>query len=398
MKETILRRVKLSLILVCGLLATYGCGGKARVETSASLDQRLTSIEHELVAIREQLGEQGRMLKTMYDFLDREVDLTAQQETAREDEILRLEAVCQIADENLTSKARFSPSKNQFAALAGDGSIWVFKTDGKLVRKVRCPGERVTAFTYSPEGQRLLAGTHSGKIFLCSLDTGACHLVFEKPDTEIGRVVWLGESDRAAWGTSRVFEVRKEQPAGSVFSVETGKELWEFSCFVRADFQTLAASPDGKWLAVLEIPGKDRGVFLLKANDGQIGATLVHQEYRCGPLSAAVAPDNNTVAVGYAPCHVILWDRRRQEVIRLLEAHSNWVVSLAFSANCGLLVSGGGDSTARVWDVTTGKELGRIRFPGRSTYVESVAFSPDGRLVLAAASGRIVLAKAPSRN
>jgi WD40 repeat protein len=69
---------------------------------------------------------------------------------------------------------------------------------------------------------------------------------------------------------------------------------------------------------------------------------------------------------------------------------------LAFSPDSKRLISGGGDSTARIWDVQTGREIGRVRFEGESTYVNSVGFSPDGKLILAAAQNDVlVVAKAP---
>jgi WD40 repeat protein len=102
------------------------------------------------------------------------------------------------------------------------------------------------------------------------------------------------------------------------------------------------------------------------------------------------------VAVGYAPYNLALWDRGKQKQLRFIKAHHNWVTSLAFSPDCKQLISGGGDSTARIWDVARGKEIGRIRFEGESTYVNSVGFSSDGKLVLAAAENdTIVIAKAP---
>jgi hypothetical protein len=46
--------------------------------------------------------------------------------------------------------------------------------------------------------------------------------------------------------------------------------------------------------------------------------------------------------------------------------------------------------------VATGKEIGRIRFEGESTYVNSVGFSADGQLVFGAAENDVlIVAKAP---
>lgn len=113
-------------------------------------------------------------------------------------------------------------------------------------------------------------------------------------------------------------------------------------------------------------------------------------------MSVAVSPDGKTLAVGYAPNDIVLWDARSGARRGLLNGHSNWVVSLAFSADSKRLVSGAGDSTARVWDVGSGKEIGRLRFPGMSTYVNSVGLSPQGDLAFALTQqGQLVVAKTP---
>jgi len=96
------------------------------------------------------------------------------------------------------------------------------------------------------------------------------------------------------------------------------------------------------------------------------------------------------------PYDVILWNIEKAEARRVLKGHSNWVVSLAYARDGKLLVSGAGDSTARVWDTETGKEIGRIRFPGSSTYVEGVGLSPSGDRVFALAKGVLVIARVPS--
>ena len=128
---------------------------------------------------------------------------------------------------------------------------------------------------------------------------------------------------------------------------------------------------------------------------GRLQSTLFHKQHACGPLSVCVSPNNEMAAVGYAPADVILWDATKQDVLQILKGHTNWVVSLAFSRDGRFLISGAGDSTARVWDLLTGGEIGRVRFPGTSTYVKSVGCSPDGDTVFALAEGRLVIAIAP---
>src|SRR5206468_1798086 len=73
---------------------------------------------------------------------------------------------------------------------------------------------------------------------------------------------------------------------------------------------------------------------------------------------------------------------------RRLLGHSESVTSLAFSPNGELLLSGSSDNTARLWQISHRCEIGR--FLGHTNWVNAVAFVPDGKRVLTASGGEIV--------
>lgn len=68
--------------------------------------------------------------------------------------------------------------------------------------------------------------------------------------------------------------------------------------------------------------------------------------------------------------------------MRTLTGHTNSVVSVAISPDGQMLVSGSGDSTIKVWNLSTGKEMRTLI--GHTDGVGSVVISPDGQTLVSA--------------
>ncbi|KAF7371278.1 putative U5 snRNP-specific 40 kd protein [Mycena sanguinolenta] len=83
---------------------------------------------------------------------------------------------------------------------------------------------------------------------------------------------------------------------------------------------------------------------------------------------------------------VLIWNKSTGEK-KTLNGHEDWVESVAFSPNGELVMSGSKDCTVRIWDAVTGKE--RRQLGTHTEGVLCVVFSPDG-LHVVSASGKYV--------
>ena len=82
------------------------------------------------------------------------------------------------------------------------------------------------------------------------------------------------------------------------------------------------------------------------------------------------------LASGDEHAMIKLWDVGEGRELHSLVGHSSWIDSVAFSPDGRMLASGSGDKTIRLWDVATGHELRSLR--GHAAPVTSVAFLPQG--------------------
>jgi len=114
----------------------------------------------------------------------------------------------------------------------------------------------------------------------------------------------------------------------------------------------------------------------------QAGAPrLVVQLGHSGEVDALAMSADGRMVLTAGDTTARLWDTETGKEIRSFLGHSQSVVSAVFSPDEQVVLTAGFDSTARLWDTASGKEI--KRFEDTLFDVKAAAFSPDGRMIVA---------------
>jgi len=147
----------------------------------------------------------------------------------------------------------------------------------------------------------------------------------------------------------------------------------------RGTITHLAFRPDGSLLA---IPTWEGDTYLVDSRSGKVKETLPSEE----PVqTVAFSPDGKFLATGEQMGQVVAWEVDRAFDPAFLDGHEWVVFALTFTPNSTALISGGADGTIRVWDVAGWKQRECFRWTGQC--VTCLAVSPDGMTAAAGGAG-----------
>ena len=346
------------------------------------------------------------------------------------------ELVMQNGHADFVRDVEFTPDGKFVVSASVDRTIKVWEVStGRVVRTLLGHTLPVTSIAISRDGRWLASTEKYGPIRIWDLDTGAAVRTFaEKMGaiqdvafTSTGSLLSLGADVDYVWDITNgkaIRSVDRRRRVEKFFRYkEKGVEKVADVSEHILDFEALGMSQDGSRIAVRD---KENRVIIRDSSGKEISQLSEPFTQPAVGMVAAFSPDGKLLALNHSIFGVVIWNtetgaritettasgqvvglefhpnnkllvvgsfqgsskKDKLTLIRLTAGEPPRIFEsdvlpkqLAFTKDGGLLAVGGGESVA-LWDPTQDKPLRTMR--GGVQLVQSVAISPDGRLLATA--------------
>lgn len=303
--------------------------------------------------------------------------------------------------------------------------VWDVKS-GKLLQKLKGHRGYVHTVAFSPDGKHIASGSFDGAVIVWDCETWKRKTTFKKhrfqvltlafspnsekivsagrdqmksnpPGTDSNAIVWDIESEkidfklkghtdpiwRVAWSRDgrRIATASRDHTART-WDAKTGAPIQVFSGHGdRYGVMSIAFSPDSRWVA----SGGDDGdgtIHIWDVDSGEERMTLS----RPGPLPVVwdleFSDDGQQLVSCGGDTMIRKWDLQSRQLTMTLQGHVDAVTSIAFDEISGIALSGSLDKTVKIWRPVVPQEPTALA--GHGGAVPGIAFRPDGNRIVTA--------------
>jgi WD40 repeat protein len=275
----------------------------------------------------------------------------------------------------------FSPDGKRLASASLDRTIRLYEPATGDERRLEAALGEVVAVAFTPDGREVAAQGLDHALHFWRADTG------REMEHGVGRagpltaVAFLGDGKRVLTGG--------EDGALRLWDAATGTQL-RLLGKEQGPIAALGLAPDNKALVAVR-PGVEIHLRDLAAGTAR---PLLPPPPRGLLLPVAFSADGKLLA-GRAPEALIVWDFSTGKEVRRLEGEGE-VTALALSPDGRVLAWGDSQGNLGLWRPATDEVVGR--FEGPPTPVEALAFTPNGRMLIAANEKKVRLWELATRD
>lgn len=262
----------------------------------------------------------------------------------------------------------FSPD-SQLVAMGFLATITVCNVaTGERKAVLKGHSDDVLSVAFSGDGHLLASGGRLGEVKVWNVVSGQVLAALEGHPAPVTSVAISRDGELVASASGSGI---------TLWDVGTGLERSKVKN-VTGSVRSVAFNPDGASLAW----GDDGGLKLWDVATGKVNALRKGYTGR-----VAFSSDGRTLAAETISS-IKLWDLPAGHERATLEGHTGQILSMAFSGDSRMLVSGSSDKTIKLWDVASGQE--KSTFRGHSEGVGGVAFDGADKFLVSASKDKTI--------
>ncbi|HEY83786.1 MAG TPA: PQQ-binding-like beta-propeller repeat protein, partial [Chloroflexi bacterium] len=259
----------------------------------------------------------------------------------------------------------FSPDGKTILSSSGNGALILWNVEtGDVIRHLEGHTGEVNSIAFSPDNETALSGSNDATPILWDVNTGKAIRRFEGHTGGVNKVIFSPDGQTALSGS--------EDNALILWDVATGEEIRRFEGHTDRVID-LAFNPKGLTAMSISIDQT------LRLWDIETGEEINQEFFGGGPGNLIISPDGRT-ALFTGGNYLRLWNIEQWRETRRLLGHSDEIESVAISPDGRLILSASADGSLRLWHPKDQIEFRRFETDG--DMLTAVDVKADGRYLL----------------
>ncbi|MDJ0774258.1 MAG: caspase family protein [Mastigocoleus sp. MO_167.B18] len=286
----------------------------------------------------------------------------------------------------------FSPDGKILASSSTDGQIRIWDSyDGSLIETFKAGNNFVYSLAFGGDNQTLISASADKTVRIWQRQNN----LFKNLEGHQKPVYSLAFNIRGI-----ILASASQDKTIKLWQTQNGNLLQTLKVDNNADIGIISFSPNGKIL----VSGDSKGnVKFWRLSDGKIIRSLPGHEHKVSSVS--FSSDGSVLASASYDGKVKLWNASKGDLLKTLTKHLDYVLDVDFSPKGNILATASRDNTIKIWKVDipqssfkneistqTIKIIPLKTLKGHSHAVNTVSFSPNGKILASASSeGKIKL-------
>lgn len=290
------------------------------------------------------------------------------------------------AHESWIKSIAWSPDGKTLASSSADQTIKLWDRSGACLQVMRGHLAWIRSVAWTPDGQAIVSGSADRTVKVWDVATNSCLMTLQT-DAPIWAVACSPDGNRVASGG--------DDQTIQIWDLETGSRLQVLQGHLHG-IKSLAWSQDGGAIAsgsddqTVKLWEIETGTCLhtLCGHAGSIWSIAWSPAQSVTPEQGDRLPSECILATSSYDQTVRLWNSHTGQCLKVLQGHTSWLWTVAWSPDGQLLATGSADQTIRLWDADIGVCLRTLQ--GYNNLMRSIGFSPDGQTLASSGTDHLI--------